>query len=151
MTELKERVAYLQGLADGLEISEQSKEGKLLLAVLDVLNEVADEMEGLADAQEDLEEYVDAMDSDLTDLEEEILGDEEDDDDDCCHCGEEYVEATCPNCGEVVCFDADILDDDELIEVICPVCESTVFVNDGEETSSSDEEEAEEEAEKEKE
>jgi hypothetical protein len=150
MTELKEQVAYLQGLADGLEISEESKEGKLLLAMLDVLSDIADEMADLSDAQEDLEDYVDAMDSDLTDLEDELLGEE---DDECCHCDEdgEYVETTCPNCGEVVCFDADILDDDDLIEVVCPVCESVVFVNDGEGASADDSQEETAETEEEKE
>ena len=143
MSELKEQVAYLQGLADGMEISEDSKEGKLLLAVLDLLGDMADEMEDLSDAQEDLEEYVDAMDSDLADLEEEVLGyDDEEEDGGCCCCDDEdgeYVETTCPNCGEVVCFDADILDnEDDLIEVVCPVCDSVVFSNDGEESQAED-------------
>ena len=42
---------------------------------------------------------------------------------------DDLVEMTCPNCGEVVLFDKDILDSDEAIEVICPVCDGVVFDN----------------------
>ena len=52
---------------------------------------------------------------------------------------------------QVVCFDADILDDDDLIEVVCPVCESVVFVNDGEGASADDSQEETAETEEEKE
>ena len=59
MAYLNERVSYLNGLAEGLKISDKTSEGKLLLAMLDVLGEMADEIEMLSDAQEALEEYVD--------------------------------------------------------------------------------------------
>ena len=39
MSDLKARVAYLQGLSDGLEISADSKEGKLLQGIIDVLDD----------------------------------------------------------------------------------------------------------------
>ena len=85
------------------------------------------------------------------------MNDDYDDDDDCCHdhyddcdcgcddddcdCEDDYVEMTCPNCGEVVCFDQDILEADEAIEVVCPVCDGVVFTNDLEYTEPVDDEE----------
>ncbi|MFZ5650999.1 MAG: AraC family transcriptional regulator, partial [Bacillota bacterium] len=43
---------------------------------------------------------------------------------------EEYLEVDCPRCGEVVCFDSDILEDNDTIEVTCPNCDEVVFIND---------------------
>ena len=42
MFELKEKVSYLNGLLDGLEISDATKEGKAIKAVAEVLNQIAD-------------------------------------------------------------------------------------------------------------
>ena len=36
MRELKTDIAYLQGLAEGLEIDDNSKEGRILVSILDV-------------------------------------------------------------------------------------------------------------------
>ena len=44
-----EKVAYLKGLAEGLGIEEDSKEGKLLKAVMDVLADLAVSVEDLED------------------------------------------------------------------------------------------------------
>lgn len=44
MTSLKERVAYLQGLTQGLNVNSQSSEGKLLLNIIEVLDDVAEEI-----------------------------------------------------------------------------------------------------------
>lgn len=112
MNYLTEKVAYLKGLAEGLGIEENSKEGKLLLHIVDALEEFADVLDETIDNQIELEEYVNFMDEDLADLEEDIYGidDEEyydeddfdfddfdfedycDDEDCCCHCDEEDEE-----------------------------------------------------------
>ena len=39
--EITEKVAYLKGLADGLGLDAESKEGKVLLAMIDVLDDIA--------------------------------------------------------------------------------------------------------------
>ena len=72
---LTEKVAYLQGLAEGLDIKEDSKEGKLMLAIIDVLDELADSLEELQEAHDELCEFVEDMDEDLTEVEEELFGD----------------------------------------------------------------------------
>ena len=64
-----EKVAYLKGLAEGLGIQEDSKEGKLLKAVMDVLADLAVSVEDLEDYTAELTEQVDAIDEDLDALE----------------------------------------------------------------------------------
>lgn len=122
MKNIKEKVAYLQGLARGLDIDESSKEGRVLSGIIDVLGDMAEHMEDFEIAQSDLEEYVESIDEDLYDLEEDILGIDDLDD--------EMVEMECPKCHEIVCFEADIVDDEDLIEVTCPNCDEVVYIND---------------------
>ena len=74
MNYLVEKVAYLKGLAEGLGIEESSKEGKLLLHIVDTLEEFADVLDETIENQIELEEYVDFMDEDLADLEEDVYG-----------------------------------------------------------------------------
>ena len=143
MCELKEKVVFLQGLAQGMEINEDSKEGKLITAMLDVLADMADAVAEISEDLDEVYDYVDELDEDLAEVEEEVFGEDEcgcdcDCDCDCeeegdCECDEDdYVEVTCPNCHEVVCFSSDILEADEPIEVVCPVCDAAVFSNDAE-------------------
>ena len=42
---ISEKVAYLKGLMEGLNIDEQTNEGKLFTAIVDVLDEIALEIE----------------------------------------------------------------------------------------------------------
>lgn len=129
MNDLKSRVAYLQGLSAGLDLNTESKEGKLLKGIIEVLDEFAESMGDLEDSQEQLEDYLESIDEDLYTLEGEVYEDEDEvqggD-----GCGEDYLEVDCPKCGETVCFDSDILEDDDVVEVTCPNCDEVVFVND---------------------
>ncbi len=125
MKELNQKIAYLQGLAAGMELAD-SKEGKLISEILLVMEDMVDHIEVLSEAQSDLEDYVESIDSDLSDLEDDVYEEDDDDDD---FDDEDTVEVTCPNCGEEVCFDADILYSDDLIEVTCPECGEVVFIN----------------------
>ncbi len=116
---ISEKVAYLKGLAEGLDLDESTKEGKLLLAIVDVLDEMADEFADIEDEIVDLEDGLDAVSDDLNDVEEFLYEtsddeDEEDEDDD-----DEYFVTTCPECEEEVIFDESVLEDGE---VVCPNC-----------------------------
>ena len=42
-----EKVAYVKGLAEGLGYDDKSKEGKILAAILDILEDVAHDIEDL--------------------------------------------------------------------------------------------------------
>ena len=122
--EITEKVAYLKGLADGLGLDAESKEGKVLLAMIDVLDDIALEIEDLKDAQDELADGLDAVSDDQEDVEDVVFGeddyddydeDEEDEDEE----SEDCYATTCPNCEEVIYFDESILEDGE---VICPNC-----------------------------
>lgn len=128
MSDLKTRVAYLQGLSAGMEFNDGSKEGRLLKGIIDVLDEFADSVGNLEEAQEQLEDYLESIDEDLYHLEDEIYDEDKLEQN---ARAEDYVEVDCPRCGEIVCFDSDILEDDDIVEVTCPNCDEVVFVNDG--------------------
>ena len=52
--EITEKVAYLKGLAEGMELDTEKKEGKLLSAIIDVLDDIALELEDMKDEQAEL-------------------------------------------------------------------------------------------------
>ena len=117
---MTEKAAYIKGLAEGLELDKETKEGKIIAALLDLVDEMAKE---IADIKQDIEE----IDEDLNYLDEEYEEDEEWDeecDGDCVNCDgcdcedDEFCEIVCPSCGETVCFDCE-LDPENLL---CPAC-----------------------------
>ena len=55
-----EKVAYLKGLADGYAIDPATREGKLLSTIVDILEDLALEVEDLACDMDELEEGLDA-------------------------------------------------------------------------------------------
>lgn len=116
--EILEKVAYMKGLAEGLGLDGKSKEGKLLKVMMDILDDIALELQDIRDEQSDLEEGLDAVSDDLSDVETFIYelegGEEEDGEED----GEVY-QTTCPNCEEEIFFDEDVLADGS---VLCPNC-----------------------------
>lgn len=77
MENLMKRIAYLQGLSDGFDIDTDSKEGILLLEVIDLLADLVDEVK---ESQEELEEYVDIIEEDLSTLEDYVYDDDDFDD-----------------------------------------------------------------------
>ncbi|MFR9159513.1 MAG: CD1247 N-terminal domain-containing protein [Ruthenibacterium lactatiformans] len=82
--ELKEKVAYIKGMMEGMEFDTATKEGKLLAAVVDVLEEMAKEVTNIDEDVDTLYDEVDAMSEDLEDVEnflfDEDGGDEDEDD-----------------------------------------------------------------------
>lgn len=128
MENLIKKVSYLKGLADGLDISEKTDEGKLLIKMVEVLGEVADAVEKLDRDQRELADVVDALDEDLADVEETVF---DDDDAGCDCCGHDddssdvdYFEIQCPNCKETVYIDEDFFDDDA--PIVCPNCNQEI-------------------------
>ena len=135
--EISEKVAYLKGLAEGLALDTESKEGKLIAAIIDVLDDMSEKFVDLEDELCDVEDGLDAVSDDLEDVEDVVFDeyDEEDDDEDC------YA-TTCPTCEETIYFDESILEDGE---VICPNCgEKLEFDLSGVEEEDDSEEESQE-------
>ena len=118
---ITEKVAYLKGLAEGMKLDTESKEGKILSAMIDILDDMALEMQDLRDEQYEIEEGLDAVSDDLSDVESFIYEafDEDDEDEDDEEENEPVYETTCPNCEEAIYFDEDILEDGF---VECPNC-----------------------------
>ncbi len=121
--EIMEKVAYLKGLAEGMELDTGKKEGKLLSAIIDLLEDIALEIEDIEDEQAELSEGLDAVSDDLEDVEDLIFGDDDEDEDeyeeDELDEDEDCYATTCPTCEETIYFDESILEDGE---VICPNC-----------------------------
>ncbi|WKY46816.1 transcriptional regulator [Eubacteriaceae bacterium ES3] len=116
---INEKVAYTKGLMDGLEIDGTTSEGKVLFQVMDILEDVVDALDGLTEAQEDLESYVEMVDDDLSDLEEFILDEDFDDEDDYDELDDDFYEVICPECGNVFITEFEAFEDDS---VVCPEC-----------------------------
>lgn len=130
---MTERVAYLKGLVNGLEIDATQKEGKVIYAILEVLDEMAATIVDLEEAYDEVEEVVDTLDEDLGQLEEDFYDldgecdcDACDDDehscecDDCCGPDEDaFYEVVCPSCGNTICLSEDML---EAGGIDCPNC-----------------------------
>ena len=121
-----EKVAYIRGLAEGLELDEDKKEVKVLNAIIDLLDDMAESITDVEDVVADVEGQVDEVDEDLGSLERfvyDIDDEDEEDDDDCtCGCDDEdgdYYEVTCPNCHETICLSQDIVEDGQME---CPNC-----------------------------
>ncbi len=116
---ITEKVAYLKGLAEGMNLDSKSKEGKLLLAVIDVLDDMALEILDMQELQMDLEAGLDAVSEDLEDLEDALYEDEDEDDYDDEEEEDDCYATTCPSCEEEIYFDESVLEDGE---VICHNC-----------------------------
>ena len=121
MSNLTDRAAYLRGLADGMGLTKDTNENKLLLEMLSLMDEMAQKINELDEDMGEMEAYVEDLDADLADIEDALFGD--DDECDCCdYCGEDdedVYEITCPNCGEV-----DYVSESELADegLCCPKC-----------------------------
>jgi len=112
---LSKKAAYIKGLADGLALDENNKHDKILLAMLDCLDEMTDKIDELEANQQDLTEQVDAIDLDLAEIEDELYEDYGDEDD---FVGEFY-EITCKECGDKLNIHEDAL---AIESLACPNC-----------------------------
>ena len=94
-----EKIAYIKGLADGLDLDTNSKEGKIIAAIVDLLGDITEEICDIEDACDELYEVECPSCNDIIYLDADMLEDEGID---------------CPNCGTHLefDFDCDCCDDD---------------------------------------
>lgn len=119
-----EKVAYLKGLAEGLEISSDSKNGKIIKGILDILEDMADSIAVLEDGNETLEDYITEIDEDLGMLEEECEK----------TCGHKLYKQSEKNAGdsgksdgeEKESADSELLDG--VFEMRCPHCKEHIWI-----------------------
>ena len=126
MSRLTDRISYLQGLAEGMKLNPEKDSHKLIIGILEVLGEVGESFEALAQSHGELSDYVESIDEDLADLEADLYDDEDED------VYEEEkdgdggpIEYECPHCGAVVEIDPEDVDFDE--EALCPACGKELF------------------------
>ena len=107
MMTITEKVAYLKGLVEGMNLDADTNETKLFKAMLDVLDDMALTVDDLEDSVDTLADQVESMDEDLDVIADDLYGDEDEDDDEC-DCDEDPLyEVTCPKCGDSIYVDED--------------------------------------------
>jgi len=134
---LTEKSAYLKGLMEGMKLSTETDEGKMIAAIVELLGDVtktlgdvqettiaiSDELDEIEDDLDAIEDFIMSMDED------EFEDDEFEDDDDFdfedleegFDFGDEETtiyEVTCA-CGEVIAFDEETLEEGS---IICENC-----------------------------
>ena len=121
---ISEKVAYIQGLYDGLGLDgEKSGEARILAELLDVMKEVGQRLDGVDTILDSFDEELDALGDSVADLEDAVFDDEDEEDefsfDSDGDLDEDFFEIPCPTCG------ADLVVDDETLAaggVDCPAC-----------------------------
>ncbi len=146
MSDISKEAAFLKGLAEGMAIEKKSDEGRLIARLIDLVSKAADRMEELdgelKQLRDDLELLTDdvfVLESDVEKLEDEAdmrnvpYGYDLDDDDDDLFDGfvgdddeddDNLFEIMCPECGEDVVVDFDLLDEEN--SIVCPNCHSSI-------------------------
>ena len=145
---LSEKSAYLKGLMEGMKLSTETDEGKMIAALVDTIGQIASSISDLeenaiavSDELDEIEETLDAMEDFLLDEEyDEDEDDEDDEDDDYDFDDDEVIyEVECPACGEIINIDEDMLEEGS---ISCPNCgEELEFDLDDEEDEEDEENE----------
>ena len=124
---ISENAAYIKGLFEGYELDKTSKEGRIISELITLVSDMADKINALEADNKELHEYVEELDHDLGEVEEEVyfFDEEEYDDYDDLNDDEDYegedgdfYEIECPSCGDIVCFDESL----SIEELVCPAC-----------------------------
>ena len=138
---ISEKSAYLKGLMDGLKLSTETDEGKMIAAIVDLLGDltrkvtdIEDTTIAISDELDEIEEDLDAIEDFIMDYEDDEDYEDYDDEDD--FDDEEYeegfdigdedstiYEVVCPACNEIINFDEETL---EKGSIICPDCGETL-------------------------
>lgn len=121
---IRRELAYLRGMIDGEEERDHRLSPRVFNRLIQLLDEWMEETERLSRRQDELEEYVEAIDEDLNDLEMTVYEEEDLEEEDA-----GYLKVECPKCREDIWVDEDVLDDDSVEEVICPDCRTVLLVN----------------------
>ena len=116
---LTEKAAYLKGLAEGLKVNADDDMGKLVLALIDTIDDIALTVADLEDELAETRDYIEEIDEDLGAVEEDLYDDEDDDDCDCCCGDDDFYEVECPACHETICLDEDMRCEGK---IECPNC-----------------------------
>ena len=138
---LSEKSAYLKGLMEGMKLSTETDEGKMIAAIVELLGDVtktlgdvqettiaiSDELDEIEDDLDAIEDFIMSMDED--EFEDDDFEDDDDFDFEDLEEGFDFgdeettvYEVTCA-CGEVIAFDEETLEEGS---IICPDCGETL-------------------------
>lgn len=125
---MKEKIAYLRGLMDGLKLPDDDNT-KVLKAIADCLDALAEEIETESARTDVIEDELDEVNNDIDQLD-EVLGflledEDEDEDEEDEDWEDDFDFFTCPNCGEIVPVNEEMLSNEA--DPICPKCNSKLF------------------------
>ena len=137
---ISEKSAYLKGLMDGLKLSTETDEGKMIAAIVDLLGDLTRKVTDIEDTTIAISDELDEIEEDLDAIEDFIMDEDFDEDEDDFEDeewdeDEEYeegfdfgdedstiYEVQCI-CGEVINFDEETLEEGS---IICPNCGETL-------------------------
>ena len=121
---LSEKSAYLKGLMEGMKLSTETDEGKMIAAIVELLGDVTKTLGDVQETTIAISDELDEIEEDLDAIEDFIM-DEDEDYDEGFDFGDEdstIYEVVCA-CGEVINFDEDVLEEGSMI---CPNCGETL-------------------------
>ena len=133
---ISEKPAYLKGLMDGLKLSTETDEGKMIASIVDLLGDLCKKVTDIEETTIAISDELDEIEEDLDAIEDYIMDEEDDydewDDEDEYDDDEEYeegfdfgdedsiiYEVECPVCGEIINFDDETLEEGS---IPCPNC-----------------------------
>ena len=138
---INEKSAYLKGLMDGLKLSTETDEGKMIAAIVDLLGDLTKKVTDIEDTTIAISDELDEIEEDLDAIEDYIMDEEDDydeyndedeedwDDEDFDEEGFDFgdedttiYEVECA-CGNIINFDEETL---EAGSIICPDCGETL-------------------------
>ena len=138
---LSEKSAYLKGLMDGLKLSTETDEGKMIAAIVDLLGDLTRKVTDIEDTTIAISDELDEIEEDLDAIEDFIMDEEDDyddyedfededwDDEDEFEEGFDFgdeettiYEVECA-CGNIINFDEQTLEEGS---IICPDCGETL-------------------------
>ncbi len=116
---LVERAAYIKGLAEGLGLDAEQKETRVIQEMLELMSEMAGDVEAIGEDLGDLYHAVEQIDEDLNVVEEEMFGDP------IGNLTDEMYEIVCPNCEESIHVDEEVVVSGN---VVCSACGEKIEV-----------------------
>jgi formylmethanofuran dehydrogenase subunit E len=133
---ISEKSAYLKGLMDGLKLSTETDEGKMIASIVDLLGDLCKKVTDIEETTIAISDELDEIEEDLDAIEDYIMDEEDDydewDDEEEYDEDEEYeegfdfgdedsiiYEVECPVCGEIINFDDETLEEGS---IPCPNC-----------------------------
>lgn len=109
-----ERVAYIRGLFEGLDVNVDKKEGRILKEIISLLEDISHSIAELEEENEALQQMVDVIVEDIYDDDDSY--DEDDDDESDFDSG---LFVVCPNCEEQIFISEEMLEEGN---ISCPAC-----------------------------